>query len=867
MKHLRSKLALPVLFFLSVFLAPVTLSPASLSDIDALAPVEVVAQGFSEPTGVAVNQDGAIFVSDRKSGKVFKIVGTAVGPIVTNLQRPVGLEFDKEGRLLIVEEKTGSLLRLETNRSLTVLAQGMEKPRWVTVAEDGTSYLSAKGLKAQGDKEDDDEDEEQGEIILRLTPSGQLTVFVNGFEGLQGIAVNKGFLFVAAKGLKKEEDDHGGVFRIPIQPDGSAGPISRLTQSEIKKPFGLVLDILGTLYVSAEEIELEKKAKDAIGKIAPSGALTRFASGLEEPRGLALDSFGNLYVADDKGDKKGRIIRFRAPPPPGLIFPSFTNQSLLTIHGTTQLQSRIDAFLNNSVTPTIFTQDGAFALILNLIPNAQNLLDVFTTAHNGLGLTSAPAEFTIVHDNIPPVISGLQLLSGSYLNTNRPRIQANFSDNLSGVDVNRVMISLDNVNVTAHASVTASGFTLDPLNPLSLPVFPLAEGSHTVSIFVQDRSGNSASASSTFTVDVTPPDTQIVSGPEGTISATSVVFTVTGGDNLTPTGSLVFSWRLDNGSFSPFSPQTQVSFTGLTPGPHTFEVKARDLAGNEDPTPATRSFTISTLEILITQPANGATVPTGSLLVRGTVEAGGVEVGITVNGFPAAVQGNGFAALVPVTPDTTSLTAVASTAAGATASHSVNINVLATPASAFILSASPRSGVAPLIVSFSSLGGATISSIELDFDGNDTVDFTGASLEGQTFTYTQPGIYVPTVVVTDTQRNLQTANAVVQVFDRTALDVMLQAKWNGMKDALRGGNINRALDPITLIARDDYQYLFTALTPQLENIDDILKNITLVSMDDGRAEYEMIRVDDGIPLSYLVLFVLDGDGIWRLKFF
>ena len=29
----------------------------------------------------------------------------------------------------------------------------------------------------------------------------------------------------------------------------------------------------------------------------------------------------------------------------------------------------------------------------------------------------------------------------------------------------------------------------------------------------------------------------------------------------------------------------------------------------------------------------------------------------------------------------------------------------------------------------------------------------------------------------------------------------------------------------------------------------------------------MLRVDNGIRLSYYVLFVRDQDGIWRLKFF
>jgi hypothetical protein len=88
-----------------------------------------------------------------------------------------------------------------------------------------------------------------------------------------------------------------------------------------------------------------------------------------------------------------------------------------------------------------------------------------------------------------------------------------------------------------------------------------------------------------------------------------------------------------------------------------------------------------------------------------------------------------------------------------------------------------------------------------------------------------------------------------------------------MKDALRRGDVDAALRSVALSARDDYRELLAGLTVSLSQIDLVLTDISLVALDDRRAEYQMIRTDDDVRLSYFVLFVKDGDGIWRLKFF
>src|SRR5829696_3320863 len=117
----------------------------------------------------------------------------------------------------------------------------------------------------------------------------------------------------------------------------------------------------------------------------------------------------------------------------------------------------------------------------------------------------------------------------------------------------------------------------------------LSDGSHTFDVRAKDAAGNTdatpASCSWTVgTADTTAPETIIDSGPSGTITVADATFTFSSEAGAT------FECRLDGAAYSACN--SPKSYTNLSNGSHTFDVRATDGAGNVDATPASRTFTV-----------------------------------------------------------------------------------------------------------------------------------------------------------------------------------------------------------------------------------------------------------------------------------
>ncbi len=225
--------------------------------------------------------------------------------------------------------------------------------------------------------------------------------------------------------------------------------------------------------------------------------------------------------------------------------------------------------------------------------------------------------------------------------------------------------------------------------PATFSTTALADGTHTLAV----RSRNAVlvdatPATATWVVDTTAPDTTIVTAEPSPTSDPTGDF-VFGSPDATAT----FECSVDGGAFAA-CPAT-FSTTALPDGMHTIAVRAVDLAGNVDPTPASTSWIVDTsTAVTITTPADGSTVMTATPAITGTGDPG-ATVSVSVDGTvigTATVSAGGTWSLTPTSPLANGMHTAVATAtdpAGNTATAMTTFTVMA---GTFVVIDSPADG-------------------------------------------------------------------------------------------------------------------------------------------------------------------------------
>jgi len=247
-----------------------------------------------------------------------------------------------------------------------------------------------------------------------------------------------------------------------------------------------------------------------------------------------------------------------------------------TYTGTAEPGSTVTVIVDGAAVGTT-TADAAgnwsFTPITGLSNGQHTVAATATDAAGNVSPQSNTNTFT-VDATIPaaPVITGPA--NNTVTNDNTPTITGTAPPNST------VTVIIDGNSVGTVTSDAAGNWTFTPTTPL-------AEGPHDFTAVTTNTAGNTSEPSNTvrIIVDTAVPDTTIVSGPTGNTESTSATFTFSSSE-----AGVTYECNLDGAGFQPCT--NSVTFANLAEGEHTLQVRARDSAGNVDPTPAATSWTV-----------------------------------------------------------------------------------------------------------------------------------------------------------------------------------------------------------------------------------------------------------------------------------
>jgi hypothetical protein len=213
---------------------------------------------------------------------------------------------------------------------------------------------------------------------------------------------------------------------------------------------------------------------------------------------------------------------------------------------------------------------------------------------NASGPDPTPASYTWTVDTTPPVAT-----IDTHPADPSPGATAQFSYHAQNEPGSSFRCSLDGA---PPSTCPTSGITYHGL----------ADGGHAFSVEASDGAGNQQLTPTEFDwtvdnslLDTTPPETTIGSRPPDPSESSSASFTYTSNE---PGSS--FECSLDGAPFSS-CPPGGISYGGLGNGPHSFQVRARDLSDNTDQTPAGYSFeVVLPLSPQSSQPSSSPALPT-----------------------------------------------------------------------------------------------------------------------------------------------------------------------------------------------------------------------------------------------------------------
>lgn len=290
-----------------------------------------------------------------------------------------------------------------------------------------------------------------------------------------------------------------------------------------------------------------------------------------------------------------------------------------TIDGTAETGSTVDLYTTTHCTGATAASgsvsDGAFSLSVSVPDDTSRTFRGTITDIAGNVSACSSSSVTFIEDSTgPPAPDAAPDLDG--LDDSGSSDTDGITSHTSGLTFTGTYPT-HGYTVELFEGTTGLGSATVTLGLWEIDGISLSEGVHSIHTKVYDLAGNPSPDSDTLTItiDATAPQTSIVSGPTGTVSTDSADLAFVSDESSTFTCQL----EKDGSVLHAFSAcdSGAISYGALTDGDFVFSVVATDVAGNVEPSVATREFTVL---LTVAQPPPIDTAPPAVIEVQASTD-------------------------------------------------------------------------------------------------------------------------------------------------------------------------------------------------------------------------------------------------------
>lgn len=397
-----------------------------------------IGTGYEAPSGIAVDNTGAMYVADPDANAVYKyaagsaVAGTSFG---SGLSEPSGVALDPAGNLYIADTGNNRVVVVPNGKT-----GGPSTANQIVLATPGYALSSPRGIAVDS----------FGDIFISDTGNARVLEVANPYAGAAGtiptvitssLNTPYGIAFDPYNNLFIADAGANAVYEIPTQllttssvapsstvPNAGSGNLTTIG-SGFSAPLGVATDGSGSVYITDSGNKRIVKIPNESGTLNPADQVTLF-SGLNKPFGIATDLTADLYYTDQLAPTVAFVKRSAAT--------GTTAATLAFGTEATGSTASLTALLSNSGLTTSLTFGST--IISAPTPNPP-----FSLTSVGCLTTLAPGK------SCSAVLGFTPAAVGSFTGS------ATITDNAGNTTGRTQLISLSGDSVGAVATLTLSG--------------------------------------------------------------------------------------------------------------------------------------------------------------------------------------------------------------------------------------------------------------------------------------------------------------------------------------------------------------------------------------------------------------------------